>query len=74
MAWFIKDHKCPSCDHEWTDAWECLCDDECPECGTDTPPHTWEDWEDDEDAVCENCGDTLNDGSDICSLCGGRFV
>ena len=24
--------------------------------------------------ACENCGNTLNDGSDICDQCGGAFV
>ncbi|MEQ1950892.1 hypothetical protein [Mesorhizobium sp. CN2-181] len=28
---------------------------------------------DEEDAACENCGNTLNDGSDICDQCGGDF-
>lgn len=23
--------------------------------------------------ACENCGNTLNDGSDICDQCGGAF-
>ena len=26
------------------------------------------------DAACDQCGNTLNDGSDICDQCGGRFV
>jgi len=26
-----------------------------------------------EDAACEDCGNTLNDGSDICDQCGGEF-
>ena len=25
-------------------------------------------------AACERCGNTLNDGSDICYQCGGKFV
>jgi hypothetical protein len=29
--------------------------------------------EDEEDAACKNCGNTLNDGSDICDQCGGKF-
>ena len=33
-----------------------------------------EDDDDEEDDACENCGNTLNDGSDICDQCGGTFV
>ncbi len=28
---------------------------------------------DDSIAACEGCGNTLNDGSDICDQCGGEF-
>lgn len=26
-------YKCPRCNHEWEDEWDCGCDDDCPECG-----------------------------------------
>ena len=35
---------------------------------------TDEEDEDEDDDACENCGNTLNDGSDICDQCGGAFV
>jgi rRNA maturation endonuclease Nob1 len=32
-----------------------------------------EDEDEQEVAACEGCGNTLNDGSDICDQCGGMF-
>lgn len=32
---FDKEHHCEACNHTWTDTWNSLCDDECPECGAD---------------------------------------
>lgn len=29
---------------------------------------------DEDPAACENCGNTANDGSDVCDQCGGAFV
>ena len=26
-------YKCPQCETEWEDDWDCMVDDECPECG-----------------------------------------
>lgn len=39
--WFRKEHEC-SCGCQWTDEWDCLCDDECPNCGADVSPSDWE--------------------------------
>ena len=33
MAWFLNHHTCYRCDQDWSDAWSCMCDDECPDCG-----------------------------------------
>jgi predicted nucleic acid-binding Zn-ribbon protein len=30
---FRNHYACPRCGHEWTDVWECQCDDDCPACG-----------------------------------------
>lgn len=39
---FINFYKCPRCGHEWTDEWDCMCDDDCPACGNRhiTPYHS----------------------------------
>ena len=34
MAWFLNFYKCERCKRIWTDQWSCMCDDECPNCGT----------------------------------------
>jgi hypothetical protein len=33
MAWFLNYYLCERCDTPWTDAWSCMCDDDCPRCG-----------------------------------------
>jgi hypothetical protein len=33
MAWFFNHYTCYRCDRDWSDAWSCMCDDECPHCG-----------------------------------------
>lgn len=33
----------------------------------------WVRYPDDEVTACNQCGNTLNDGSDICDQCGGDF-
>ncbi|WP_019584512.1 hypothetical protein [Thioalkalivibrio sp. ALE16] len=35
--WFENYYFCRRCNLEWIDEWDCMCDDECPDCGT---PHT----------------------------------
>ena len=30
---YMNYYRCYECGHEWTDVWECMCDDECDECG-----------------------------------------
>jgi len=30
---YLNHYRCPECDTEWDDEWDCMCDDECPECG-----------------------------------------
>lgn len=29
----LNHYTCPGCDHDWDDAWDCACDDDCPACG-----------------------------------------
>jgi hypothetical protein len=33
VAWFRNYYRCARCDHDWTDEWSCMCDDDCPHCG-----------------------------------------
>lgn len=33
VRWFRNFYECPVCEHEWTDEWSAMCDDECPRCG-----------------------------------------
>jgi hypothetical protein len=33
MAWYRNHYQCARCDHEWSDEWSCMCDDDCPDCG-----------------------------------------
>src|SRR6185436_18525750 len=30
---FINYYRCPRCAKDWTDEWDCMCDDDCPHCG-----------------------------------------
>jgi hypothetical protein len=34
MAWFLNHYICDRCDSPWADAWWCMCDDDCPRCGS----------------------------------------
>lgn len=36
-------YKCSVCNREWTDAWDCCCNDRCPGCGTEIEPYKSED-------------------------------
>ena len=29
------EYRCPECGHEWEETYECACDSECPNCGTE---------------------------------------
>ena len=30
---YLNHYRCPRCEKEWSDEWECMCDDDCPHCG-----------------------------------------
>lgn len=30
---FLNHYTCPRCNHEWSDQWSAMCDDDCPSCG-----------------------------------------
>lgn len=38
MAWFLNRYRCDECEVDWSDEWDCQCDDECPECGVSYTP------------------------------------
>ncbi len=41
---FLNHYRCPQCDYHWSDAWDCTCDDDCPNCGNrHISPYTSED-------------------------------
>ncbi len=44
MAWYLNHYSCQRCGEEWHDEWSCMCDDECPHCGS--RDHSPEDSED----------------------------
>lgn len=33
MARFLNHYTCPGCGEEWSDAWDCMVDDDCGACG-----------------------------------------
>lgn len=37
---YINEYHCPDCNTDWTDLWDCMCDDECPECGCICTPES----------------------------------
>lgn len=44
MSLFLNHYKCPRCNTEWDDEWDCMCDDDCPSCGMrHISPHNSED-------------------------------
>lgn len=49
---FLNKYKCPECKHEWEDAWDSMCDDDCGKCGKrHISPHQSEDIPEADDAV-----------------------
>ena len=48
----VRDNK--PCNTEWTDNWDCMCDDRCPTCNTPTSPHQ-------SDELCGGCTVTKED-------------
>ena len=34
MAWYLNKYECSECNTYWEDEWSCMCDDECPNCGS----------------------------------------
>lgn len=38
QRWYLNHYYCEDCDLDWTDEWDCQCDNECPNCGADYTP------------------------------------
>jgi hypothetical protein len=36
-AWFVNHYRCP-CGCEWSDEWDCMCNDRCPDCDAEVEP------------------------------------
>lgn len=83
-TWFANTYQCP-CGTRWTDQWSCMCDDDCPSCGTTCSPEISEeiDFEENEfgDTACSECGavegtaeyGTVGDGFDgLCPNCADK--
>lgn len=77
MAWFLNHYDCARCGRDWTDAWSCMCDDDCPHCGArHMSPAESDDLTivvepDGEDFVVLESPDTAEHDPDYCEL--GRF-
>ena len=68
MPWFRKHYNCP-CGTDWSDEWDCLCNDRCPTCNSETEPDEHEAIEGDTSAMIRTLNDCLRK-----SLAGGRVV
>lgn len=36
---YLNHYCCPYCEVEWTDEWDCTCDDRCPDCDRPISPY-----------------------------------
>ena len=41
-VWYRNHYRCV-CGHEWTDEWDCMCNDRCPKCNTEIEPYQSDD-------------------------------
>lgn len=37
-SWYRNFYRCP-CGEEWTDEWDCTCNDRCPKCNAEIEPY-----------------------------------
>ena len=51
---YLNHYKCSVCGCEWTDEWDCMCDDRCPECDTSISPNMSEE-------LCAECTKTKDE-------------
>ncbi len=38
-TWYLNSYHCDRCDISWDDEWDCMCNDRCPKCNSETDPH-----------------------------------
>lgn len=43
--WYSIWYNCPTCDIEWEQEWDCLCNDRCPKCRAEIEPSSWQEIE-----------------------------
>ena len=36
---YLNQYRCPYCQTEWEDVWDCGCNDRCPDCNKEIEPH-----------------------------------
>ena len=45
MTWYVKYYTC-DCGYTWEDEWDCLCNDRCTSCNTETEVDSYEEYPD----------------------------
>ncbi|MCK9608855.1 MAG: hypothetical protein M0R33_20640 [Methylomonas sp.] len=38
-ARYLNEYRCPYCQTEWEDVWDCGCNDRCPDCNKEIEPY-----------------------------------
>ncbi len=38
-VWYSNHYRCPHCQQEWQDEWDCACNDKCPTCHKEIEPY-----------------------------------
>ena len=36
---YLNQYRCPYCQTEWEDEWDCACNDRCPDCNKEIEPY-----------------------------------
>lgn len=36
---YLNQYRCPYCQIDWEDAWDCACNDRCPDCNKEIEPY-----------------------------------
>lgn len=40
---YLNHYECDRCGAQWSDAWDCTCNDRCPSCNAEIEPYTSDD-------------------------------
>ena len=38
-VWYLNHYRCPTCQLDWQDEWDCACNDKCPDCNKEIEPY-----------------------------------